>query len=286
MGKENLKYAFYSLYGKLFGWPIFMRINMLMYNLSLRGMGISGSNYIHNGELNFLKKHLKNKVYRSDLVFFDVGCNTGYYSTALNKIFPNASIYMFDPHPIAYSEARNQSNQKMKVFNIGVGNKNYITKLYDRCDGKTTENASLVENVISEIYKQKSKIYNVEVKSLDQIACEQHVDYIDFLKIDVEGGEYDVLQGAKKLLDKHRINIIQFEFNEMNLYSHKTFGDFKKILEGYELYRIMPHGIFNISKLDSRYVEIFSVQNIIAISKKINIGNSSIGSFLNCVGNP
>ena len=60
---------------------------------------------------------------------------------------------------------------------------------------------------------------DVEVKTIDGFCGEQGITRIDFLKIDVEGFEEDVLAGAEKMLDSQDIGVVLFEIREVILTS-------------------------------------------------------------------
>ncbi len=93
---------------------------------------------------------------------------------------------------------------------------------------------------------------------------------IDYVKIDVEGHELDVLEGFGNLLDK--IGIIQFEFGGTNIDTRTYFQDFWYLFKDkkydFSIYRIAPNGLIPINK----YVETdeyFSTTNYIAVNNKI-----------------
>ena len=55
--------------------------------------------------------------------------------------------------------------------------------------------------------------------------------------------------GAKHLLEKRKINYIQFEFGEHNLVSRVFFRDFFDLLNDcYDIYRVLPRGLRKIKK--------------------------------------
>ena len=60
---------------------------------------------------------------------------------------------------------------------------------------------------------------------------EKKIDDIDFIKIDVEGHELAVLQGAVNMINQNRIKVIQFEFNVANILSRVFLKDFYDLLE-------------------------------------------------------
>ena len=112
------------------------------------------------------------------------------------------------------------------------------------------------------------------MNTLDNFAKREKIERIDFLKIDIEGNELAVLQGSKNLLTKNRILFIQFEFNEMNVYSRTFFKDFIDMLPDYIIYRMMPRGLYKLGPYRPSTHEIFAFQNIIAVHKSmLNIIN-------------
>lgn len=246
--------------------PITYPLFKSLYFYSLKGMGIL--NYENNklsGEKYFISNLLKEIVGDKDEhVFLDVGANVGNYALLLLDSFPNANIFSFEPHPGTFSELNR--NSKINAFNIAVGDDNKDIELFDFASSNGTELASIYHEVISEIHKKEVNSFTVTMKRLDKICSEENIEYIDFLKIDTEGNELFVLEGAKKLIENKVIKCIHFEFNEMNVISKVFMRDFINLLDGFELYRLLPKGMI---KLENRPIltEIFAFQNIIAIYK-------------------
>jgi FkbM family methyltransferase len=76
--------------------------------------------------------------------------------------------------------------------------------------------------------------------------CADHgLDAIDLLKIDVEGGEPEVLDGFGAMVAEGRIGAIQFEYGMANITSRFLLRDFHARLgaAGYELGKLYPHGV-------------------------------------------
>ena len=102
---------------------------------------------------------------------------------------------------------------------------------------------------------------------LDSFCEQQMIDEVDFLKIDVEGGELEVLRGASNLLEEKKIKVIQFEFNAMNVLSRSFLKDFYNILGGYAIFRLLPDGLVALGAWNPAN-EIFRYQNLVAIEEK------------------
>jgi hypothetical protein len=65
---------------------------------------------------------------------------------------------------------------------------------------------------------------------------------IDFIKIDTEGFEYEVLRGAEKILLDHKPKFIQIEFNWHQLIRNHTLYQLFKLVNSYDIFRILPYG--------------------------------------------
>jgi hypothetical protein len=118
------------------------------------------------------------------------------------------------------------------------------------------EKASLDKNV------RRGNEENVTVLTIQTIAKKYGIHDIDFLKIDTEGYEKEILKGLGDL----RPAFIQFEFNICHLYRKQTLYEIIQPLSNYEFYRLLPHGWL---KIDPRKFlnNIFVFCNIIAVRK-------------------
>jgi len=108
----------------------------------------------------------------------------------------------------------------------------------------------------------------VEMKTIDCFCEENNIKRIDFLKLDVEGNELKVLEGAKGIIKSGNVDFIQFEFGGCNIDSRTYFQDFYYLLyKDYDLYRILKDGLFHIDKYKEIY-ECFITTNFFAVRKE------------------
>lgn len=225
---------------------------------------LSGESFLIN---NFLKKQLGKN---SSPIFFDIGANKGNYSMLMNKAFQNAKIYAFEPLNLSYNKLTEKTNHinNINCFNIGFGSKREKIEIY------TNPNISELSSIHGEIFQDihdhvNHEIYKefIDIERLDSFCVNHKIDRIHFLKIDTEGHEYEVFKGSKDLIENKMIDVIQFEFNEMNVISRVFFKDFFMLLNtNYKLFRLHPQKLEEIKKYDTRY-EIFKFQNIIAVKR-------------------
>lgn len=87
----------YWIWQRVFSGPRTIKLNKLLYSLSIRGLGILNyeSSYL-SGEAAWLHRCLSGL---SDPIVFDVGANVGNYTAEVLKANHAASVYAFEPHP-------------------------------------------------------------------------------------------------------------------------------------------------------------------------------------------
>ncbi|WP_158748680.1 FkbM family methyltransferase [Acidobacterium sp. S8] len=264
-----------NFYAYLFARKKFYRFNRILFNLSLRGLGILNyKNDIVSGERRFLERQLQKVI---EPIVLDVGANVGAYSCAVLSSNSRAKVFAFEPHPNTFKRLSERVVPLgIRVFNVACGSATGSMTLYDYGFGGT-EHASLYQEVIEELHNQQPNRHDVEVIDLDSFTTEHQIDHIDLLKIDAEGHELQVLQGAEGLIRRQRVRAIHFEFNEMNVVSRTFLRDYYKALPKYKLYRMLRDGLIAFpDKYSPTFSEIFAFQNIVAIPRQSIQGNSEL----------
>lgn len=186
---------------------------------------INNCNQFTNGEIN-LWNFLKNKVN----VIFDVGCK---YDDYYFKDCRNEQIFhLFEPHPIFYEMVLPKTLRFNNIFvnNVGIGKEEGILPYYEKA-----------ESFVNRFNEVPSK--NLNVITLSKYMDDKTIEYIDFLKIDTEGFELDVIQslGSKLSCVKH----IQFEYGGTYPDRGILLKDIYEILKDYDIFIIGPNGIYS-----------------------------------------
>lgn len=168
-------------------------------------------NFLHldltkNLKYDRLTKLIMKKVINSSSNCIDVGCHKGEILEDILKYAPNGKHYGFEPIPPMFENLVKNFGSKANILPYALSDKN----------GSSTFQFVKNAPAYSGINKRKYEIANaeideikVELKKLDDIIPEDL--NIDFIKIDVEGGEYDVLKGSVDLLKRCKPFIV-FEF--------------------------------------------------------------------------
>ena len=199
-------------------------IFVLFYNLV--------ENYFH---LQRIKIFLSQKVLLKKPIIFDVGAHNGKLTRLFNNLYEKAKIYCFEPNKKMNSNLK-KIGKNIKVYNLAVGSKIEKKKLIiNKIDltntlSKINKNSFYlkIKNLIIGRSKKKNSFEKVRVVSLKNFCKTNKIRSIDFLKIDVEGYEYDVLRGAKGLLKN--INFIMIEIQKNDMYRNYSQKKIEKFL--------------------------------------------------------
>jgi FkbM family methyltransferase len=127
-------------------------------------------------------------------VIVDIGANVGVISFYLAKKYPDAKIYAYEPHPSNYK------NLVKGIAENGINNVFPFNKAVLEESGLEVEIYLDEENSgASSIYYPSSGSATVETISLPDIVKENGIEKIDYLKIDCEGAEFDILEKTEAL---------------------------------------------------------------------------------------
>ncbi len=165
---------------------------------------------------------------------FDVGANEGQTAGELRRIFPGAKIYCFEPYEAAFRTLRQKlgGDANICLERIALGDHKGEATLYENAESVTN---SLLPNA-PEAHASQPASYaiptgqsTVAITTLDDFCGERAIPHLDFLKIDSQGYDLRILQGARKHLAEHRISFVVVEMLFAPLYAgqahfHEIYG--------------------------------------------------------------
>ncbi len=139
--------------------------------------------------------HILKRFAKANATVLDIGANIGFYARLLSKLFGASSIiYAFEPHPENckrfLKNTRGISNIHLNPVALGSENGHQALFLSDTL------------NVDHRLYKSASHARSISVPTctLDLWLKERQINSIDFIKMDVQGFENNVLKGMELLL--------------------------------------------------------------------------------------
>lgn len=148
---------------------------------------------------------------RNISVVFDVGANIGSSAKEYSIAFNQPTIYSFEPFSYVYDNLVKNTAElpNVKNFNFAFGEKVDSIEVPYLSDIKASQINSLTPQVYNTFKETKKQI--VEVNTVDEFARHNDIKSIDFLKIDTEGYELNVLKGAEQMLREKKVKFIYAE---------------------------------------------------------------------------
>lgn len=169
---------------------------------------------------------------------FDVGAHKGESVDRFARWFPEADIYCFEPSAGSYSDLQQRVSplKRVQCFHVALSSQPRTGTLFLR---SASDNDSLISYAAASGDEQLIGEQAVSVTTLSCFCDEHAIDSIDFLKIDTEGSDLAVLQGAVDLLAEQKIGVLQVEagMSRENT-KHIPLEKFRDLLEpqGYALF--------------------------------------------------
>ena len=212
-----------------------------------------------NGEYDLLQK-LQCEDFR---IVIDVGANVGDWSVVAAQCWPSCRVHAFEIVPQIFADLQEtvkiSACQNITAVNNGLGNEqgkiqiHYYPEHPDlSCEGPR--------------HNYHSIVVDATTTTLVDYCASAGIGIIDFLKIDVEGVEYKVLQGASALVDAGVIHCIQFEYGAFSLDTRFLLRDYYEMLgAGYWIGKIYP-GYVDFRDYDWR-MEDFRFCNYLCVSR-------------------
>ena len=145
-------------------------------------------------------------------VIFDVGANTGIYSLIAAASNSHSSIHAFEPNKsisllLKNNISINYFSDRIKVIEKAVSNTSNLLKIDD--------------------YKNHGQFISSKSISIDEYIAINHINRFDIIKIDVEGFEPKVIEGAMNSIERYRPSIlIEILSDEVGSFIHQKLKSF------------------------------------------------------------
>ena len=188
----------------------------------------------------------------------DVGGNRGQSVKFFRSIFPNAQIISFEPIPALAEKIRSTGDFNLVVYQTALSDIRGTANFYEsKLDETSSLNPPNLESswhrfrsfVLGVSPKKMFQKIEVQVETLDDLFVnDSNRDFI-LIKIDVEGSELQVLNGARALLKSKSFNVIQLERHQDDL-RKDSFPDIQKLLVsyGYSHIKSLKHPFGNFTE--------------------------------------
>jgi FkbM family methyltransferase len=172
-------------------------------------------------------------------VIFDVGANVGDTVKQLRGLFPGSTVHAFEPGSQALAALRRNlgNDRNVVINNIALGD-----EAGDRVfiENKSTVMSSFLENG-PDSFGEIDQTRTVNVGTIDSYCADAGIPFIDLMKIDVQGYDLNVLNGASRMMTNGNIGAVLLEIMFIELY--------KGAAPAHELLRKMSDSGFEIAGL-------------------------------------
>jgi FkbM family methyltransferase len=179
-------------------------------------------------------------------VIFDVGAYHGFIARHFRSLFPDATIYAFEPFCESFQvlKQNTESDANIKAINIGFFSVNGSQQF--NCNSSAYTNSLLASdkdgvNTWGEGVLETAKVVEANFQTIDSFVDINKVSHIDILKLDVQGAEPHVMIGASEFCKRKGIRMIYSEIITQPTYSGQKRLD--QVLaafydQGFDLYNI------------------------------------------------
>ncbi len=150
-----------------------------------------------------LTRQIMRQVIKKDTNCIDVGCHKGEMLDLILTLAPEGTHYAFEPLPDMFENLQARYNGQTRVFPYALADYEGVSEF------QFIRNDPAYSGLKKRSYDIKDpdiEVIEVPVRRLDDLIPADVT--VGFLKIDVEGGEFGVLRGAKKMIIRNKPIII------------------------------------------------------------------------------
>ena len=182
-------------------------------------------------------------------IIFDAGANIGDWTCSMIEMaaataVSNIRIHSFEPCLATYETlcrniARYENDSSVVPIQKAVSNEPGTAMLHVVGNGAGTN--SLHQHIDVSIARQEE----IGLTTVDSYCRENRIEHLVALKIDTEGHDQLVMEGAREMLDRGAIDLIQFEYNHRWIIARYFLRDSFSLLQshGYHIGKITPKGV-------------------------------------------
>lgn len=226
-----------------------------LQNIANEGLGYGNDDIMSVSEKNLINR--LSAVLPENPIVFDVGANKGDYLR--NWLRLTDRIHAFEPGKEAFEKLAADYKGKAILNHLA------LSSIEGNVDFFVESSVTRLNSLVHRSHAQHlwTRAGQVKCTTLDAYCSANDISTIDFLKLDTEGYEMEVLIGARQMLNQ--INYIQFEFGGAQIENKNYFKDFYELLSPtFKLYHLMQDGHVAIESYHEK-LENFTGANFFAI---------------------
>lgn len=169
----------------------------------------------------WLQQEENNKRWLANIqvkTIFDIGANTGQFADSISKLFPDATIYSFEPLKDCYEELIQNFHGKpnFKGFNLALSDEVGEAQIY-RNQYSLSSSLLPMRQLHKEVfpYTCSETVEEIKVSRLDDVAIDLDIKEPILIKIDVQGFEDRVISGGIDLIRRAKLLIVEMSIEPL-----------------------------------------------------------------------
>jgi len=175
-------------------------------------------------------------------VVYDIGANKGEWSISTNKILFNSDFYLFEANPDMEPALK---KTKLRYFISALSDQAREATFFSK---NGTGDSLYIEKTWSHGFEKKI----VQTSTLDEIAKQNHIPKPDFVKLDTQGSEIDIITGGMEFISNARLILCEIPLIEYN----SGAPDIGGYLKAFEKINFFPIVLSEIHRKSGQIVQI------------------------------
>jgi len=227
------------------------RVKPLVYRFRSRALYRIASFYVNavdndhdsdfetNGEAYFARQRLVGCS-----LAFDVGAAKGLWTQIALAADPNVIVHCFEPTSRRFKILIDRNfGSRVVLNNFALGDAPGTADIFYNASGGS--NSLFPQRFNGETYPA-GDVETITISTIDAYCLERNIDWVDFIKMDIEGYEPAAIRGAEQMLRAGKIGVIQFEYSYVYLDAGTSLMQLMRYVQGvnpdYEFHKLFPDG--------------------------------------------
>jgi FkbM family methyltransferase len=206
---------------------------------------------------------------RDSPTIIDCGSNKGGWSdVVLDEFGDRCMLHLFEPVDILLNFTRVKYEYRKNVVYNGLMayNKTGESKPFFFFENFNNELSSAykAEKEWDRLPMKEKRVHTI---TIDEYCQKSHIEEVDYIKIDCEASDVDVLEGCRKLMSDDNVRIIQIEYSEHYKRANRSFQDIVNICQAtsYKIYRYIENNFWEVKEdnppFDNYFLTKYEIHN-------------------------